>query len=93
MGPSRSKNARCLSVRLGGIGALQRFQQEGENRAQSDSNMRFYWADFAHASRRTMGRRAVLILPSQWEKAFARVILEAQANGIPVLGRNVGGCE
>lgn len=36
-------------------------------------------------------RTALLILPSQWEEPFARVILEAQINGIPVLARNVGG--
>jgi glycosyltransferase involved in cell wall biosynthesis len=34
---------------------------------------------------------AVLIVPSQWEEGFARVTLEAQVNGIPVLGREVGG--
>jgi glycosyltransferase involved in cell wall biosynthesis len=36
-------------------------------------------------------RTALLILPSQWEEAFARVIPEAQVNGIPVLARDVGG--
>lgn len=34
---------------------------------------------------------AVLIVPSQSEEAFGRVTLEAQVNGIPVLGRSVGG--
>ncbi len=33
----------------------------------------------------------VLIVPSQWDEAFGRVIVEAQVNGIPVLASQVGG--
>ena len=33
----------------------------------------------------------LLIVPSLWQEPFGRVIIEAQACGIPVLGRKVGG--
>lgn len=33
----------------------------------------------------------ILVVPSQWEEAFGRVVVEAMANGIPVVGSNVGG--
>ena len=33
----------------------------------------------------------LLIVPSSWEEAFGRVIVEAQACGIPVIGRDIGG--
>ncbi len=36
-------------------------------------------------------RTAILIVPSRWEEAFGRVVLEAQVNGIPVVARDVGG--
>jgi glycosyltransferase involved in cell wall biosynthesis len=35
-------------------------------------------------------RTAVILMPSQCEEGFGRVILEAQMNGIPVLGRAIG---
>jgi glycosyltransferase involved in cell wall biosynthesis len=34
---------------------------------------------------------ALLLVPSRWEEAFPRVVLEAQVSGIPVVGRGVGG--
>ena len=40
--------------------------------------------------KRTYARTALLLMPSQWEEGFGRVMLEAQMNGIPVLGRAVG---
>jgi glycosyltransferase involved in cell wall biosynthesis len=33
----------------------------------------------------------LLLVPSRWEEAFPRVVLEAQISGIPVVGRGVGG--
>ena len=33
----------------------------------------------------------LLIVPSLWQEAFGRVIIEAQACGIPVIGRDIGG--
>ncbi len=33
----------------------------------------------------------LLLIPSQWPEAFGRVALEAMANGIPVIGSEVGG--
>jgi glycosyltransferase involved in cell wall biosynthesis len=34
---------------------------------------------------------ALLLAPSQWDEAFGRVLLEAQASGIPVVASRVGG--
>jgi glycosyltransferase involved in cell wall biosynthesis len=33
----------------------------------------------------------ILIVPSQWPETFGRVIIEAQANSIPVVAANIGG--
>lgn len=33
----------------------------------------------------------ILLVPSIWDEAWARVVTEAQVNGIPVLARHVGG--
>lgn len=41
--------------------------------------------------RRVYGRTFILIVPSQIEEAFGRVALEAQASGIPVVARAIGG--
>lgn len=35
----------------------------------------------------------ILIVPSQWDETFARVCIEAYANGIPVIGSAVAGLE
>lgn len=40
--------------------------------------------------KRTYSRTAVILMPSLWEEGFGRVMLEAQINGIPVLGRATG---
>jgi glycosyltransferase involved in cell wall biosynthesis len=37
------------------------------------------------------GRTRVLLVPSQWQEAFGRVVLEAQASGIPVIASRTGG--
>jgi glycosyltransferase involved in cell wall biosynthesis len=34
---------------------------------------------------------ALLLVPSQWEEAFGRVVLEAQVNAIPVVASRIGG--
>ncbi len=34
---------------------------------------------------------SLLLMPSRWEEAFGRVIVEANINGIPVIASNVGG--
>jgi glycosyltransferase involved in cell wall biosynthesis len=41
--------------------------------------------------RAVYGRTGVLIVPSQWQEAFGRVVLEAQASGIPVIASRTGG--
>lgn len=41
--------------------------------------------------REVYGRTRVLIVPSQWQEAFGRVVLEAQASGIPVIASRTGG--
>ena len=40
--------------------------------------------------KKTYSRTAVILMPSLWEEGFGRVMLEAQINGIPVLGRATG---
>ena len=41
--------------------------------------------------RTVYGRTRVLLVPSQWEEAWGRVVTEAQASGIPSLVSTVGG--
>lgn len=41
--------------------------------------------------RAVYGRTRVLLVPSQWQEAFGRVVLEAQASGIPVIASRTGG--
>jgi len=41
--------------------------------------------------RTVYGRTRVLIVPSQWQEAFGRVVVEAQASGIPVIASRTGG--
>lgn len=36
-------------------------------------------------------RTRILIVPSQWQEAFGRVVVEAQASGIPVIASRAGG--
>jgi glycosyltransferase involved in cell wall biosynthesis len=49
------------------------------------------FAGWTHDMRTVYSRTALLIVPSQWEEAFARVALEAQVSGIPVVARDIGG--
>ena len=41
--------------------------------------------------RAVYGRTRVLIVPSQWQEVFGRVVVEAQAGGIPVIASRTGG--
>ena len=41
--------------------------------------------------RRVYGQTHLLLVPSQWEEAFGRVIIEAQVSGIPVVASHRGG--
>lgn len=41
--------------------------------------------------RSTYRQTRVLLVPSQWEEAWARVVVEAQFSGIPAVASNVGG--
>jgi len=41
--------------------------------------------------RRVYGQTHILLVPSQWEEAFGRVIIEAQVSGIPVVASHRGG--
>ncbi len=46
---------------------------------------------FARDMRTIYAKTKLLIVPSLFEEAFGRVVVEAQVNGIPVVARNVGG--
>jgi len=41
--------------------------------------------------RRVYSRTHLLLVPSQWQEPFGRVIVEAQGNGIPVCASSIGG--
>jgi glycosyltransferase involved in cell wall biosynthesis len=41
--------------------------------------------------RTVYARTQLLIVPSQWQEAFGRVVVEAQASGIPVIASRTGG--
>ena len=41
--------------------------------------------------RAVYARTRVLLVPSQWQEAFGRVVVEAQASGIPVIASRTGG--
>lgn len=65
-------------------------QQCGSDQPQLDDipNVEFVReGDIREIYRRTK----VLLVPSQWEEAFGRVVIEAMHNGIPVIASNVGG--
>ena len=44
-----------------------------------------------HDMRSVYAETALLLVPSQWEEAFGRVVLEAQVNAIPVVASRIGG--
>jgi len=47
--------------------------------------------DHQQDMRRVYAQTDILFVPSQWEEAFGRVILEAHINGIPVVAAHTGG--
>ena len=49
------------------------------------------WWDKQVDMRTVYAQTDILLVPSQWNEAFGRVITEAQINGIPVLASKVGG--
>jgi len=49
------------------------------------------WWDKQLDMRTVYSQTDMLLVPSQWDEAFGRVITEAQINGIPVLASRVGG--
>lgn len=47
--------------------------------------------DFQHDIRKIYEKTKILIVPTIVDETFCRVIPEAQSNGIPIIGRDVGG--
>ena len=43
------------------------------------------------AMRPVYARARLLLVPSQWEEAWGRVVSEAQASGIPAIASDIGG--
>ncbi|MEO7731513.1 MAG: glycosyltransferase family 4 protein, partial [Kofleriaceae bacterium] len=65
------------------------FRATVRRRLEPLPNVRF---EPAHADMRRVYRRTRLLLaPSRWEEAFGRVVLEAQASGIPAIVSRRGG--
>ncbi len=60
-----------------------------ENRAQSLGNVTMVEAQLD--ARPIYASSRMLMVPSQWEEGFGRVVLEAQCNGIPVIAAARGG--
>lgn len=78
---------RFLVVEGWPLGAAAR--AEVERRLAELGNVRF---ERAHADMRRVYRRTrLLLVPSRWEEAFGRVVLEAQASGIPAIVSRRGG--
>lgn len=47
--------------------------------------------DRQYDMRNVYSQTKILLVPSQWEESFARVVLEAMVSGIPVVASKVGG--
>ncbi len=57
-------------------------------RARALGNIR--WLDAADDMRPVYAEARLLLMPSLWEEAFGRTVIEAQLNGLPVLASNRG---
>lgn len=49
------------------------------------------WLRRTSDMRRVYGKARLILVPSQWEEAFGRVVAEAQVSGIPALASCIGG--
>ena len=63
--------------------------QDIKNQSELLSNVT--WMEKQIDMRNVYRQIKLLIVPSEWEEAFGRVVLEAQCNGIPVIASNKGG--
>jgi glycosyltransferase involved in cell wall biosynthesis len=68
-----------------------RQEQLAHYRSRAAALPNVQWHPVQQDMRPVYARAAVLIVPSQWEEAWGRVVTEAQLNGIPVIASRRGG--
>jgi glycosyltransferase involved in cell wall biosynthesis len=59
-------------------------------RVRAEPSLRWYGAQTAPAVAEAMARAAMLVLPSVWYENFPRTLVEAFAQGLPVLASRIG---
>jgi len=71
-------------------GRLDRHERRGL-RARLAAHPNITFRHETPSMREVYAQTLALLVPSRWDEPFCRVILEAQASGIPILARAVGG--
>ena len=65
--------------------------QESERRRRADALPNLIWQQSVIDMRPIYGRTRLMLVPSQWEEGWGRVVTEAQLSGIPALASHRGG--
>jgi glycosyltransferase involved in cell wall biosynthesis len=80
-----------LTVVGKGEEAYEHALRERARRLGVDDHVRFLGVQRSEVMPRTYCQHDVVVFPSTWDEPFGRVLVEAMAAGIPVVGTNVGG--